>query len=184
MTSRSRSLIDIICTTHENRIPKHTVIANSISDHDIIGITKKMNCFKFKSRKINIRSCNNYNVSQFKTDLREIPWEDVQSSWNSFKQTLTNIINRHAPLIEKKVRGRDCPWLTYEIKEKMYERDHLLKKARKSGSVFRENVNRPKQFWDQIKKCYPTGNKTEAPNKWFDDQGTHISDNKRIANTF
>ena len=51
ITSRSRSLIDIICTTHENRIPKHTVIANSISDHDIIGITTKMNCLKFKTRK-------------------------------------------------------------------------------------------------------------------------------------
>ena len=35
-----------------------------------------------------------------------------------------------------------------------------------------------------IKKCNPTGNKTEAPNELFDDQGTHISDNKRIANTF
>ena len=124
ITSRSKSLIDIICTTHENRIPKHTVIANSISDHDIVGITRKMNCLKFKPRKINIRSCTNYNVSQFKIDLREIPWEtlidenDVQSSWNSFKQTLTNVINRHAPLIEKKVRGRDCPWLTHEIKKK------------------------------------------------------------------
>ena len=58
---------------------------------------------------------------------------DVQSSWNSFKQTLMTIINRHAPLIEKKVRGRDCPRLTHEIKEKMYERDYLLNKARKSG---------------------------------------------------
>ena len=111
ITSRSRSLIDIICTMHENRIPKHTLIANSISDHDIIGITRKMNCLKFKPRKINIRSCTNYNVSQFKTDLREIPWEtlidenDVQSSWNSFKQTLSNVINRHAPLIEEESKG-------------------------------------------------------------------------------
>ena len=96
-----------------------------------------MNCLKFKPRKINIRSCTNYNVSQFKTDLRETPWEtlidedDVQSSWNSFKQTLTNVINQHAPLIEKKVRGRDCPWLTHEMKEKMYERDHFVEKSQK-----------------------------------------------------
>ncbi|CAB4011690.1 Hypothetical predicted protein [Paramuricea clavata] len=160
----------------------------------------------------------NCNVSQFKSDLREIPWEtlinenDVQASWDLFKQTLTTIINRHAPLIEKKVKGRDCPWLTHEIKEKMNEQDHLLKKARKSGkecdwcnyrkarnsvtkcirqhkanynrSVFRENVNRPKQFWDQIKKCYPTRNKGETPNKLFDVEGKHISDSYRIANTF
>ena len=69
--------------------------------------------------------------------MRETPWDtlidedDVQSSWNSFKQTLTNVINQHAPLIEKKVRGRDCPWLTHEMKEKMYERDHFVEKSQK-----------------------------------------------------
>ncbi len=78
--------------------------------------------------------------------MREIPWEtlmdenDIQSSWNSFKQTLMIIINRHAPLIEKKVRGRDCPWLTHEIKEKMYERDHLLNKTSFEGYRFKIQV--------------------------------------------
>ncbi|CAB4027123.1 Hypothetical predicted protein [Paramuricea clavata] len=94
----------------------------------------------------------------------------------------------------------------------MNERDHLLKKARKSGkeydwcnyrkarnsvtkcirqhkanynrSVFRENVNRPKQFWDQIKKCYPTRNKGETPNKLFDVEGKLISDSYLIASAF
>ena len=95
----------------KKRIPKHSVITNSISDHDIIGITRKMNCLKFKPRRINIRSSANYNFSQFKNDLRENSWvtligeNDVQSRWNSFKQTLRNVINRHDSLIEKKLRA-------------------------------------------------------------------------------
>ena len=105
-----RDRTDIKFTTHEKRIPsKHTVITNSISDHDII-ITRKMNCLKFKPRKINIRSSTNYNFRHFKNGLREVLWEtlidenDIQSRWNS-SQTLTNVINRHDPLIEKKVRA-------------------------------------------------------------------------------
>ena len=30
---------------------------------------------------------------------------DVQSSWNSFKQTLTNVINRHAPFDREESKG-------------------------------------------------------------------------------
>ena len=120
-TSRTRSGIkiwyqdlgqDLISTTHERRISKHIVIANSISDYDLTGIIRKMNCLKFKPRKINTRSMTNYNVSQFKSELRETSWETIinennlQSTWNLFKQILTAIINRHAPLTEKKVRGR------------------------------------------------------------------------------
>ena len=94
----------------------------------------------------------------------------------------------------------------------MNERDYLLKKARKSGkecdwsnyrkarngvtnrihqhkanynrSVFRENVRRPKQFWNQIKKCYPMHNKKEIPSKMFNVQGKLISDENEIADTF
>ena len=34
-------------------------------------------------------------------------------------------------MIQEIVRGRDCPWLTTDIKSKMKERDFLLKKNKK-----------------------------------------------------
>ena len=35
------------------------------------------------------------------------------------------------PMIKKIVRGRDCPWLTTDIKSKMKERDFLEKSKKK-----------------------------------------------------
>ena len=42
--------------------------------------------------------------------------------------------DRHAPLIQKQVRGVDnCPWMTGQIKKDIRQRDYFLKKARKSS---------------------------------------------------
>ena len=51
-TSTSKTLIDIIATTHPNRIEKAIVEANSFSDHDLTGVIRKLNFTKFKPRKI------------------------------------------------------------------------------------------------------------------------------------
>jgi hypothetical protein len=109
---------------------------------------------------------------------------DLNKAWDYFKNILKSVIDKHVPVFEKKVRERDCPWLSNKIKAKMNERDHYLRKARKSGkeldwstyrrlrnnvtrmirngkanytrSVLRENINRPSDFWNQIKRIFPT----------------------------
>ena len=56
-------------------------------------------------------------------------------AWDGFKTILQSCIDKHAPLIEKAIRGRDTPWLTSDIMEKIRERDYnYLRKAKKSGS--------------------------------------------------
>ena len=124
-------------------------------------------------------------------DVRNIPWDNVtgldfNSEWNSFKNQLMQCVNKHAPLVEKNVSGRDCPWLTSEIKSNITERDSYLRKAKRSGaeldwstyrrtrnkvtlmtrrskanhirSPFRENIRSPKEFWKKIKEIYPKEN--------------------------
>ena len=49
-----------------------------------------------------------------------------------FKSTLIDIFQKHAPEFDKKVRGKPCPWLTRDIKTKMTDPDHLLRKMRKT----------------------------------------------------
>ena len=63
------------------------MIANSLSDHDLADVIRKMNCQKFKPRKIYSRSYAKYGPEAFKADLRELPWEkvieekDVNNAW-------------------------------------------------------------------------------------------------------
>ena len=46
----------------------------------------------------------------------------------------------HAPPVIRRVRSEHVPWLTSEIKTKMYHRDFLKKKAVKTGSILFHNA--------------------------------------------
>jgi hypothetical protein len=123
---------------------------------------------------------------------------------------LKSVIDKHAPLIKKRVRGRDSPWFTNEIKTKAHERDYYLRKARKSDKeidwstyrrlrddvtrlirqskgnytrqIFRENVNTPRKFWNQ--KCFPTKKSREAGSKVFNVDDKPTSNEKEVASGF
>ena len=129
-----------------------------------------------------------------------------------FKSILKSVMDKHAPFTEHKVRGCDCPWLTREIRSKIHERDYWLKKARKSGKEFdwsiyrrlrnavsssirssksnfmrstlRENINFPKNFWNQVKKCFPIKERKDSRSKVFVIDGETLSDKKVIADGF
>ena len=69
---------------------------------------------------------------------------------------------RHAPLIQKNVRGIDnCPWMTSSIKKNIRQRDHLLKKARKTSLDEDWLAYKSMQNWihDSVKKAKQTYNK-------------------------
>ena len=113
------------------------------------GMVRRMHVEKFKTRNILTRDYSKYDKEAFQHELQSIDWMDVllageiNSSWNLFKRNLTAVVDRHAPFVEKRVRGRDCAWLTTETKNKMNERDYQLQKARETGN---------KQEWSACKR--------------------------------
>jgi hypothetical protein len=178
----------------------------------------KKNNRKFKPRTIYTRNFAKYNEANYKENLRNLDWEnvtqepDINNAWDTFKSLLKSVIDKHAPLTKKRVRGRDSPWFTNEIKTKTYERDYYLRKARKSGKeidwstyrrlrndvtrsirqskadytrqIFRENINTPRKFWNQIKKCFPTKESRDAGSKVFNVDGKPTSNVNEVANGF
>ena len=132
VTKDSSTLIDIIATSHEQNILKTMTFANSISDHDLVGMIMKKNNRKFKPRTIYTRNFAKYNEANYKADLRHLDWKnitqesDVNKAWDIFKSLWKSVIDKHAPLIKKRVRGRESPWFTNEIKIKAHERDYYL----------------------------------------------------------
>ena len=49
------------------------------------------------------------------------------------------VADMHAPPVIRRVRSEHVPWLTSEIKTKIYNRDFLEKKAVKTGSTYFHN---------------------------------------------
>ncbi len=113
--------------------------ANSISDHDLVGMIMKKNNRKFKQRTIYTINFAKYNEADYKEDLNNVNWEkvaqepNINKAWDTFKSLLKSVIDNHAPLIKKRVHGRDIPWLTNDIKTKIHNRDYYLRKVRKPG---------------------------------------------------
>ena len=137
VTRDTRSLIDIIATSHKQNALDTIVYGNSMSDHNLVGMIIKKDNRKFIPRMVYKRNYAKYDIDSFKTDLRNQSWTQVRNEasasngWSTFKRLLKSVIDKHAPLGQKKIRGCDCPWLTNEIRKKTNERDFLLRKAKK-----------------------------------------------------
>ena len=135
----SRTIIDI-ASSDDSKIGDKSVFPSCLSDHKLVGVIRKMHIKRFTPRKVFVRDYSKFNVDNFKNDLRNAPWanmflqNNMNSAWNEFKSELTAIINRHAPLKEKIVRGKPSPCLTTSLRNKMHEHDYLLKVARGTGS--------------------------------------------------
>ena len=139
ITKNTRTLIDVVLTTHDDKIDDSTVL-HSISDHELIGVIRKKHTIKFKPQKITTRDYSKFQHQTYKNDLRNAPWElvlyetSLNKAWSLFKTLLKNIVDKHAPVKEKLVRGKDCQWMTKEIKQEVKNRDSCLKKARRTNT--------------------------------------------------
>ena len=191
-TDSSSTLIDAIFTNHPQNISNQNVFPLSLSDHDCVGCTRKLNNEHFDPKTIICRNYNSYNETILCDKLKQQNWsyfkncECPNKAWQIMKTNLLKVFNEIAPLIQKRIKGRFCHWLTHEIKTLMNQRDKLRRKARKSKAeedwnlykkkknsctnlvkrtkdryhqeeLF-ENKNNPSKFWDNIKKVFPNKN--------------------------
>ena len=119
-----------------------------ISDHYLIyGV----HCWKAPKREghsINFRCFKHIDNDDFRDDIINAPWEhvlnchDVNDAWSIWYSTFMSIINHHAQMKAKRIRGNSLPWLDGEIIQLMRQRDPP-KIAKRSGS---------KNNWDVYKK--------------------------------
>ena len=110
-TDTSKTIIDIIITSHKNNIADTIVHITGISDHCLIGINRKINCSRYKPKIIRVRKYTSFNKEKFETDIQNIEWKSIDhyrnlnEKWNHFKPLLESCMNKYAPFINKKISG-------------------------------------------------------------------------------
>ena len=116
---------------------------------------------------------------------------NVNQAVEFLQSNLKNLFDKHAPLIEKRVRGKPCEWLSENIKSQMNRRDMLLRRARRlkndqqswtdyrllrnrctsalrkakanyHRNLLEENRLSPRKFWKAIKSIFPIRTKSSA----------------------
>lgn len=217
VTQDSKTLLDVIYTNRPQNVYSVKTIPAGLSDHDMIGCVRKLHNHKFQPRTITCRNYANYDPISFCNDLRSnsltpvFKSSCVNEAWSFLKAILKKCIDKHAPAIKKRIKGKLCPWLTQKVKQEMNTKDQLLRKARKTNreidwssykrqrnkvngmvkncksryhrELLEETVGSPNKFWSAIKKLYPTKS-TKEPGAAFLVNGAVETDKEVIANSF
>ena len=122
VTQYSRALIDLCLTNFPDKVSKSGVIDIGISDHSAIYLTRKVTLFRSGNHKtVETRQLKNFNEDEFLRDLRMNDWNlatacnNPNEMWDVWKQLLTSVIDKHAPLRTKRIKNKSSPWITNEL---------------------------------------------------------------------
>ena len=142
VTQNSETLIDLIITNSKGNTTDSGSLLTSLSDHNLIYTIRKIGIPRGLPKYIKFRSFKNFKQEDFLKDIRNTFGEtntnlsDFTLAWTAWKSKMLTILDKHAPSRTRKVRNRPSPWVTKEIKQEMYVRDLLKKKAIKSNASF------------------------------------------------
>ena len=84
---------------------------------------------------------NKFNQTEFLKDVSNVSWETIVRSFGTvedtvhhFSEILNLIIEKHAPLQQRRVSQKYFPWLTRDLNKIRKSRDKLNKSAIKTKS--------------------------------------------------
>ena len=92
-------------------------------------------------QKIITKRCyKRFNVNNFRADMLArfesvmTETDDCNSLWNLWYENFLDVCNTPAPFRSFRVKAKQCPWITSEIRELMSQRDKTLKLANDTKS--------------------------------------------------
>ena len=121
---------------------------------------------KAPSKVLNIRKYERFDLKAFQNDIKTIPFDnmkevskDVNELWEMCKTFVLDIIEKHAPMIQIRVKWNRLPYVTSELRKMIRQRDYLRGKANKTGSrILRQAYNQVKDAVSQtlykLRKSY------------------------------
>ena len=83
----------------------------------------------------------------------QVPWDticcdDPNICWTVWKSNFHEILNKHAPIRQKRIKANSVPWITPVNKQQMRNRDYHKKKAIKFNSSTHWAVY--KTLWNRV----------------------------------
>ena len=182
------NIVDLIFS-NSNKVQYTVLLDWNVSDHvpTLINLKKKKTFFE--KDKFTGRSYRLFNKDMFVNNLNLLLTEermnllvDVNGQWDFFYNTVKSELDKMCPVREFSFEKEKKNWLTHDLIEFIKDKNHLLRRARKSkreidkanarhagnlvnalikrarSDFVREqldnNRNDPKNFWEIIKKIF------------------------------
>ena len=102
--TETSSMIDVVMCTDRTLADSCSVIAPSISDHNLVEVTLRIRGPKVKAE-----------------DPFLVPWhmvhffDDIDSQIETFNSLFLEVLDQHAPIKRIKIKARSIPFITPEI---------------------------------------------------------------------
>ena len=217
VTELTKTTIDLIFSSHPELVSECGVLPVLLSDHCLVYGLHTWKTPKKGGRSINFRCFKDIENDVFKEHLVNAPWDrvlschDVNEAWSLWHSLFMSIINHHAPMKSKRIRGDSLPWLDGKILQLMRQRDCAHKIAKRSGSqhdwdaykklwntvtkkirttkseyftsTIEDNKSNSSMLWKKLKDVLPNKKKI-TPNSILSANGENIDDLADIADTF
>ena len=118
ITCRNTSLIDHILASIPSRVSQHGVINVSVSDHQLIYCTRKINKIKTGGVYKHITFCSfkKYTVDAYKDALKKVNFpdyelfNDVNEAYSNFFQKIRIVVDSIAPFKTKRAKADTQKW--------------------------------------------------------------------------
>ena len=125
--SSKGTCIDLILTNKKMSFQHTNSFETGLSDcHHLIYSMFKMSYLKQKPVKYTYRKYKDYNLDSFKCDLRHnLNKYNTASDFSTFSSIFSEILNLHAPLKQKMIRGNHKPFISKSLRKEMMKRAHL-----------------------------------------------------------
>ena len=162
ITESTETLIDHIYTTEKQNITEICTPPSECSDHNAICLTwykTRIKIPKVGHKKICYRNFKNLNKQKFLLDLANSQLNsiyqirDPEEAANHWINSFMSVYNKHAPLIEKRVKQETKPpWITKAIDVEINLRNQLKNKG--SQEEFKKQRNKVTSMKRKSKRDY------------------------------
>ena len=151
-TLTSSTLLDVILTSVPEKHLESRVLTIDFSDHysvfTVIDTIKQRGkngdhkCIRFRDFKHFDEQAFVNDILHSETLENVMSQTDVLKGWYMWKNEFLKISNKHAPIVERRLKSRNNPWITPNIVKLMYRRDFLHKRVTlKDESAWEEYKN-------------------------------------------
>ena len=120
------SSLGVFLTTRPKSFMKTSVIETGLSDHHILISTFLRSRFqRLPPKNIRYRDVKHFDETLFLKEVKEISFEVIlycESPYDALSNEFRKILDKHAPLKQKKVRGNQSPFVTKELRKAIMDR--------------------------------------------------------------
>ncbi len=121
ITEHSKTALDLIFTSHAERVIQTGVLHFGISDHYMAFMVRKSHIPKLAPSEIWVRNIKCYDINTVQEEMANLPWEardlleDPNTKWEAFHSMFLEVADSNSPWLRKKVRGHDAPYMASEL---------------------------------------------------------------------